>query len=80
MVFDADSEYRIEKIVRRVSRELWPIFVFFRIVTVFESTPTPLKVELLQNFFRVMISVKPKLLEYIDQIFQNDVQIRQFSI
>ena len=24
--------------------------------------------------------MKPKLLEYIDQIFQNDVQIRKFSI
>ena len=47
--FDADSEYLFRKIVKCVSRELWPFFFIFRVVTLFEPTRTPLEVDLLQN-------------------------------
>ena len=40
-VLNADLEYRLEKIVRLISRDLWSIFDFFKLVAVFQSTTTP---------------------------------------
>ena len=34
-VLNADFEYRLEKIVRLISRDLWSIFDFFNLVAVF---------------------------------------------
>ena len=42
VLFGADSEYLNEKIVRCASRELWAFLLIFRVVTLFESTQTPL--------------------------------------
>ena len=58
---DADSEYRVQKIVRSISRELSPIFEFFQVVKVFESTQTPLEVHFLQKFFRSLDLSEPQL-------------------
>ena len=42
-VFNADSEYHLEKKVKLISRDLWSIFDFFDLVEVFQSTTTPLE-------------------------------------
>ena len=50
-VFNADSEYRLEKIVRPVSRDLWSIFDFFNTVTVFQSTTSSREKKSRSRFF-----------------------------
>ena len=56
---DADSEYLNQKIVCCMSRELWVILSIFSVVTLFQSTQTPLEVGSLQNFIAVLDSLKP---------------------
>ena len=80
VVFDADSEYRHQKIVRPISRELWLIFDFFRVVTVFESTSTPLKVELRLDFFHFLDQSEHKVFISFDQFVRIDAQRSNFSI
>ena len=50
-VFNADSEYRLGKIVRPVSRDLWLIFDFFKLVTFFQSTATSQEKKSRSRFF-----------------------------
>ena len=80
VVFDADSEYRNQKIVRPISRELWPIFYFFRVVTVFASTPTPLKVKLYLDFISVLDQLEYEVFISIGQFVRLDARRSKFSI
>ena len=72
---DADSEYLNQKIVGCVSRELWLILSIFSVVTLFESTQTPLEVGFLQNFIAVLGRLKPLLYDSCNGFLLADGQI-----
>ena len=80
VILGADFEYRLQKIVRSTSRDLWTLFVFSTTVRLFQKIEKKSKLAFLLEIICCIDSLEVLLSKQYKVKFLTDAQISEISI